>query len=72
MFKAGYRKAHHSNITKDENMNQQTIDAINTLGNFCGKRDIEELTSSTLTEKYKVSCYSESSLLKLNITVRPE
>lgn len=25
-------------------MNQQTIDAINTLGNFCGKRDIEELT----------------------------
>ena len=33
-------------------MNQQTIDAINTLGNFCGKRDIEELTSSALTEKY--------------------
>ena len=32
-------------------MNQQTIDAINTLGNFCGKRDIEELTSSALTEK---------------------
>ena len=31
-------------------MNQQTIDAINTLGNFCGKRDIEELTSSALTE----------------------
>ena len=54
MFKAGYRKAHHSNITKDENMNQQTIDAINTLGNFCGKRDIEELTSSTLTEKYNI------------------
>lgn len=54
MFKAGCRKAHHSNITKDENMNQQTIDAINTLGNFCGKRDIEELTSSTLTEKYNI------------------
>lgn len=35
-------------------MNQQTIDAINTLGNFCGKRDIEELTSSTLTEKYNI------------------
>ena len=35
-------------------MNQQTIDAINTLGNFCGKRDIEELTSSTLTGKYNI------------------
>lgn len=54
MFKTGYKKAHHRNITKDENMNQQTIDAINTLGNFCGKRDIEELTSSTLTGKYNI------------------
>ena len=32
-------------------MNQQTIDTINTLGNFCGKRDIAELTSSALTKK---------------------
>lgn len=52
MFKTGYRKAHSNNITENKKHEQQTIDAINTLGNFCGKRDIEELTSSALTEKY--------------------
>lgn len=36
-------------------MTQQIIDAINTLGNFCGKRDIEELTTSALTKKYNIT-----------------
>ncbi len=35
-------------------MDQQTINAINALGNFCGKRDIEELTPSALTKKYNI------------------
>ena len=35
-------------------MDQQTINAINTLGNFCGKRDIEELTPFALTKKYNI------------------
>lgn len=57
-------------------MNQQTIDAINTLGNFCGKRDIEELTSSTLTGKYNIpqadilSCLEE--VLSVAVTYLPK
>lgn len=47
-------------------MNQQTIDAINTLGNFCGKRDIEELTSSALTEKYNTP---QADILSFSVAV---
>lgn len=36
-------------------MNRQTIDAINILGEFCGKRDIGKLTSSALMERYSIS-----------------
>lgn len=37
-----------------QHINQQTIDAVNILGDFCGRRDIEELTSSVLMERYGI------------------
>lgn len=37
-----------------QHIDQQMIDAVNALGSFCGKRDIEELTSSSLMKRYGI------------------
>ncbi len=36
-------------------MDKQVADNINILGNFCGKRDIGELTTAALQNKYGIS-----------------
>ena len=42
---------------KDNNIELQKItDNINLLAEFCGKRDIEELTKEKLEEKYGIAC----------------
>lgn len=35
-------------------MNQKIADSINTLAQFCGKRDVDSLTQQSLFEKYKI------------------
>ena len=52
MFKTGYRKAHSNNITENKKHESTNNRRNQHTWKFCGKRDIEELTSSALTEKY--------------------
>lgn len=37
-------------------MESKIADAINTLGDFCGKRDVSELSQEKLSEKYNIEC----------------